>query len=53
MSDLVGNANCLFSHSVAQLQTFVLGNLDEAIKLFTEAIKLNPMSAMLYAKRAR
>ncbi|KAJ8297918.1 hypothetical protein KUTeg_024449 [Tegillarca granosa] len=28
------------------------GNLDESIKLFTEAIKINPNSALLYAKRA-
>jgi len=28
------------------------GNLDEAIKVFTEAIKKNPHSANLYAKRA-
>ncbi len=33
---------------------FVLtGHLDEAINMFTEAIKLNPASANLYAKRAR
>ena len=29
------------------------GNLEESIKLFTEAIKLNPLLAILYAKRAR
>lgn len=29
------------------------GNLEEAIKCFTEAIKNNPSSALLYAKRAR
>ena len=31
----------------------VLGNLEEAINLFTEAVKLNPQMAALYAKRAR
>ena len=29
-----------------------VGNFDEAIRLFTEAIKKNPQSANLYAKRA-
>lgn len=29
------------------------GNFEEAIKLFTEAIKLNPHSAILFAKRAK
>ena len=29
------------------------GNLEEAVSLFTEAIKSNPMSALLYAKRGR
>ena len=29
------------------------GNLEEAIKLFTEAIEMNPHLAMLFAKRAR
>lgn len=29
------------------------GRLEEAIALFTEAIKSNPSSALLYAKRAR
>ena len=29
------------------------GNIDEAINIYTEAIKLNPVSAILYAKRAR
>ena len=29
------------------------GNYEEAIKAFTEAIKKNPQSANLYAKRAR
>lgn len=30
-----------------------VGNFEEAIKAFTEAIKKNPHSANLYAKRAR
>ena len=30
-----------------------VGNIDEAINLFTEAIKLNPQMAAFYAKRAR
>lgn len=29
------------------------GNLDEAVNLFTQAIKLNATSAGFYAKRAR
>lgn len=29
-----------------------IGNLEEAVKLFTEAIELNPNSALLHAKRA-
>ena len=29
------------------------GNLEEAIKIFTEAVVMNPQSSMLYAKRAR
>ena len=29
------------------------GNLDEAIKLFGEALECNPHSAVLYAKRAQ
>ena len=29
------------------------GNLDEAIKLFGEAMECNPQSAVLYAKRAQ
>ena len=29
------------------------GNLEEAITLFTEAIELNPQSALMHAKRAR
>ena len=32
---------------------YLLGNLEEAIKHFTEAIMNNPKSALLYAKRAR
>lgn len=35
-----------------KLFIFLKGNLDEAIKLFTEAILKNP-SASMYAKRAR
>lgn len=31
----------------------LLGNLQKALDLFTEAIKLNPCLAVLYAKRAR
>ena len=29
------------------------GNFEEAVRLFTEAIKLNPHSAVLFAKRAK
>lgn len=29
------------------------GNLDEAIKLFGDAIETNPQSAVLFAKRAQ
>lgn len=32
---------------------FFLGELQKALDLFTEAIKLNPRLAILYAKRAR
>ncbi|XP_062597484.1 hsc70-interacting protein-like isoform X3 [Saccostrea cucullata] len=34
------------------MAAFSEGNFDEALKLFTEAIKINPQSALLYAKRA-
>ncbi|KAK6172941.1 hypothetical protein SNE40_016495 [Patella caerulea] len=34
------------------LDAFNSGNLEEAVRLFTEAIKLNPHSALMYAKRA-
>jgi len=33
------------------LKLLFSGNLEEAVSLFTEAIKSNPMSALLYAKR--
>lgn len=32
---------------------YILGDLQKALDLFTEAIKLNPCLAILYAKRAR
>ena len=35
------------------LKLLFSGNLEEAVSLFTEAIKSNPMSALLYAKRGR
>lgn len=38
------------SAALAQLSE---GNFDEAIKLFTEAIELNPTSALLFAKRGQ
>lgn len=31
----------------------ISGDLQKAVELFTEAIKLNPCVAILYAKRAR
>lgn len=34
------------------MAAFSEGNFDEALKLFTEAVKINPHSALLYAKRA-
>ncbi|RXG70103.1 Hsc70-interacting protein [Armadillidium vulgare] len=34
------------------VSAFAEGDLDKAVDLYTEAIKLNPGSAMLYAKRA-
>ena len=45
----------LFVLSVVQCNNFYFqkGNLEEAAKLFTEAILKHPTSASMYAKRAR
>lgn len=48
--DMMEEANSKRSEAMAAMSD---GNLDEAVKLFTEAIQLNPHSALLYAKRAR
>ena len=39
---------CLFNTLKNEIFVYA-GNLDEAVHLFTEAIKLNPNSAILYA----
>lgn len=38
---------------ISGCSVFVSGELQKALDLFTEAIKLNPCLAVLYAKRAR
>ncbi|ESO93816.1 hypothetical protein LOTGIDRAFT_64759, partial [Lottia gigantea] len=47
--DLIDQANDKRNDAMDALSS---GNYEEAIKSFTEAIKLNPHSALMYAKRA-
>ncbi len=46
-SDLADGKRSEAQHELAE------GNIEKAIDLFTEAIKLNPNSAILFAKRAK
>jgi len=48
--DEVDKANSLRGQAMSQMSD---GNLDEAIKLFGEAVECNPQSAVLFAKRAQ
>lgn len=48
--DMMEQANAKRSEAMVAMSD---GNLEEAVGLFTDAIKINPHSALLYAKRAR